>query len=101
MAKLTLDDTKKVASLARLQLTDKEIEKFTKQLSKVLDHIDELNQIDTKNVEPTSQTTGLVNVLRNDEIDETKVLTQDEALSGTENTINGFFVVPQILNKNV
>ncbi|CAN5319413.1 Asp-tRNA(Asn)/Glu-tRNA(Gln) amidotransferase subunit GatC [soil metagenome] len=100
MAKLTLDDTKHVAKLAKLDLTEDEINKFTPQLSKVLDYISELDEVDTKNTEPTAQTTGLTNVLREDEINPLYTLTQEEALSGTENTKNGFFVVPQILNKN-
>jgi len=64
MAKLTTDDVKHVAKLANLPLTDEEIKKFQEQLSSVVSYIDELQEVDTKDVEPTSQTTGLENVFR-------------------------------------
>ncbi len=101
MAKLTPKDTLRVSHLAKLDLTPKEIDKFTPQLSKVIDLMDELNEVDTKNVEPTAQTTNLTNVMRDDEIDVTNCLTEDDALSGTDSVKNGFFEVPQILNKNL
>lgn len=100
MAKLTANDTKHVAVLAKLNLTDKEISKFTTQLSKVVDLMDELKEVDTKDIKPTSQTTKLTNILRPDEIKEDQILTQDQALSGKDTIQNGFFVVPQIINKN-
>jgi aspartyl-tRNA(Asn)/glutamyl-tRNA(Gln) amidotransferase subunit C len=100
MAKLLASDTKHVANLAKLQLSDEEIEKFTKQLAKVLVHIEELEKVDVKNTTPTAQTTGLHNILRKDEIKPENMLTQDEALSGTENIVNGFIAVKKILNKD-
>lgn len=100
MAKLTKQQVLHVAKLSKLDLTQAEVEKFSKQLSEVLDYISKLDEVDTKNVEPTSQTTGLTNVLRDDEIDTTKCLTQEEALSGTEKTKNGFFEVDAILHKD-
>lgn len=98
--KLTKNDTKRVAELAKLDLTTSEIDKFTPQLIAVVDLMNELNEVDTKDIEPTAQTTQLENVLRDDKVDVTRTLTQDEALSGTENVQNGFFVVPQILHKD-
>ncbi len=100
MAKLTKKDTLRVSELAKLDLTSEEIDKFTPQLASVVDLMNELNEVDTKNIEPTAQTTKLENVLREDQIDSTQILSQDEALSGTENTKNGFVVVAQILHKN-
>jgi aspartyl-tRNA(Asn)/glutamyl-tRNA(Gln) amidotransferase subunit C len=97
MAKLTVNDVKHTAQLANLPLTSKELSKFQKQLSSVVDYIDELKQVDTTDIEPTSQTTGLENVFREDEIDITRILSQDEALSGTEKVHNGFFVVDMVL----
>ena len=99
MTKLTKKDTLHVSKLAKLDLTEKEVEKFTTQLSNVLGHISELSKVDTDGIEPTAQTTGLTNVLRNDEIDVTNCLTQDEALSGTENTDNGFITTKVIISK--
>ena len=97
---LTKQQTLHIAKLAKLDLTENEVDKFSKQLSSVLDYISQLEEVNTKNVEPTAQTTGLTNILREDEIKPENCLTQDEALSGTENVKNGFFEVPAILNKN-
>lgn len=92
-------DVINVASLAKLELTSEEIKKFQKQLSKVVDYIAELHEVDTKSVEPTSQTTGLNNVFRVDEINTQHQLSQDEALSGKNNTVNGLFQVEAILKE--
>lgn len=86
-----------VAKLAKLELTEAEIEKFTPQLSNVLDHFSELSEVDTKNVEPTSQTTGLEDVYRADELKSENTLTQEEAISGTDKIHNGYFKVKAIL----
>lgn len=100
MPALTTDEVVHIAKLAKLDLTKGQIEKFKAQLSKVLAHVAELNEVDTEGIEPTSQTTGLINVSREDKIDAAQTLTLDAALSGTEKTKNGYFVVPAILNKN-
>ena len=97
MAKLTKADVLHVAKLAKLSLTDAEIVKFTSQLSTVVDYFSELSTVDTSNVEPTSQTTGLENVYREDVVTSNQSLTQDQALSGSDKTYNGFFKVPAIL----
>jgi aspartyl-tRNA(Asn)/glutamyl-tRNA(Gln) amidotransferase subunit C len=99
MVKLTNDDTKHVAKLARLNLTDEEIKKFSTQLSAVLDYVDQLSEVDTTGIEPTAQTTGLTNVLREDLIKPENCLSQETAVSGKDDTKNGYFVVPQILQK--
>ena len=97
MAKLTKDDVLHVAKLAKLELTDSEIEKFTPQLSNVLDHFSELSEVDTEGTIPTSQTTGLEDVYRKDEVLEDRILTVEEATSGTDKTHNGYFKVKAIL----
>jgi aspartyl-tRNA(Asn)/glutamyl-tRNA(Gln) amidotransferase subunit C len=99
MAKLTKSDVLHVAKLAKLDLTDGEIEKFTLQLSKIVDYISELSQVDTKNTEPTSQTMGLTDIFRGDEVKPDEFLSQDEALSGTDATHNGYFKVKAILSE--
>ena len=96
MAKLTNSDVLHVAELAKLDLTEDEIDKFLPQLSEIVDHVSELQKVDTTNIDPTSQTTGLTNVLRDDEV-KTSSIDQSGALSGTDNTYNGFFKVPAIL----
>jgi aspartyl-tRNA(Asn)/glutamyl-tRNA(Gln) amidotransferase subunit C len=96
MATVTKNDVKHVADLSNLVLTDEEIAKFTPQLDKIIEFVSTLNEVDTSNVEPTSQTTGLTNVLREDIIKSENSLTQDEALSNTDGH-NGFFKVKAIL----
>ena len=60
-------DVVKVAKLANLPLYRQEEEKYSKQLSKILDYMEKLNEVDTKDVEPTFNVTGLSNVTREDQ----------------------------------
>jgi len=64
--KISLEDVKKIAELARIEVSPEEAEKFSGELSDVLGYIDQLSEVDTKSVEPISQITGLVNVVRED-----------------------------------
>jgi len=100
MAKLSESDVEHVAKLAKLQLTSGEVKKFRNQLGEILEYMEQLMEVDVAMVEPTSQTTGLLNVARDDEIDATRILSQEEVVSGTEKTMNGYFVVPALLDKN-
>ncbi len=86
-----------VAKLANLPLKKEEIGKFEKQLSEILTYIEKLQQVDAKNIEPTSQVTGLENVTRKDET--TPSLSQEEALSNTKSQHKGLFKVPAILEE--
>jgi aspartyl-tRNA(Asn)/glutamyl-tRNA(Gln) amidotransferase subunit C len=99
MAKLTSSVVKHVAKLAQLKLKPSEVEKFKKQLSEVISYIDELNEVNTSKTEPTSQTTGLTNVTRKDSRKTNEGLTQEEAVSGTDKSFNGYFKVPMILTE--
>lgn len=85
-----------VAKLANLPLKPKEKEKFEKQLSEILFYVEQLKEVDTKNVEATSQVTGLENVIREDET--SPCLSQEEALSNSKSKHNGLFKVPAILD---
>ncbi len=84
-----------VAELANLPLKKNEIEKFDRQLSDILSYVEKLRKVDTKNVETTSQVTGLENVTREDETSPS--LSQEDALSNTKSQHNGLFKVPAIL----
>lgn len=97
MVKLTAKDVKHVASLARLDLKKDEINKFKEQLSEVINFVESLREVDTSGIEPTSQTTGLENVTREDKASTANSLTQEQSLSGTEKVHNGYFVVDAIL----
>jgi len=98
MAKISEDEVKHISDLSSLNLSSVEIKKFQKQLAGILSHIDELKKVKTEKVEPTSQTTGLVNISRKDIPDQTKSLTQEEALSNTIKTHNGYFVVGRLID---
>lgn len=99
MAKLSSDEVKKIAKLSRLNLNDSQIGHYTSQLSKVIEYIGELSKVDIGEIEPTSQTTGLENVVREDAVAPDQALSQDKALSGTDNTYNGLFKVNAILSE--
>lgn len=99
MSNLTDKDVKHTAKLSQLELTDEEVETFKKQLSEVIGYVEELNEVDTDSVEPTSQSTGLENSLREDERDTSYSLETGEALSGTEKVLNDYFVVPMVLEE--
>lgn len=89
-------DVSHVAKLANLPLTDKEKEKFEKQLNDILSYIEKLNEVDTKNVEPTPQVTGLENVARKDKA--CPSLPQEEVLTNTKQKQNGMFKIPAIFD---
>ncbi|MBU1000490.1 Asp-tRNA(Asn)/Glu-tRNA(Gln) amidotransferase subunit GatC [Patescibacteria group bacterium] len=76
--KLTKDQIKHVAKLANLPLSLKEENKYFDQLSKILGYVEQLSQINTLEVEPTFNTSGQSNVMREDKI--TTSLSQEEAL---------------------
>jgi aspartyl-tRNA(Asn)/glutamyl-tRNA(Gln) amidotransferase subunit C len=63
---LSTDEVKKVAQLARIELADSEVEKFQKDLSSILDYVEELKEVDTEGLEIVSSVTGLENVQRPD-----------------------------------
>jgi aspartyl-tRNA(Asn)/glutamyl-tRNA(Gln) amidotransferase subunit C len=68
MAKLSREDILKLAQLARLQLSEAEIDEFSGELSDILQYVEMLQSIDVSGLEPTNQVTGLTNVTRPDEI---------------------------------
>ena len=68
MADLTREDVLKLARLARLTITDEEVETFRAQLSEILHYVEQLQNADVEGLEPTSQVTGLKNVMREDEV---------------------------------
>jgi aspartyl-tRNA(Asn)/glutamyl-tRNA(Gln) amidotransferase subunit C len=91
-------DVSHVAKLANLPLSDEEKKKFEKQLEETLQYIENLNEVDTNGVEPTSQVTGLENVLREDKTSPS--LSQEEALSNTKSQQKGLFKVKGILGND-
>ena len=91
---ITIKDVEHVAKLARLELTEDEKEKFTKQLGDVLKHVDAMNEVDTSNVEPMAHAIDFVNVMREDN----KIYenTREELMSNAPDVEGEFFKVPKI-----
>lgn len=90
-------DIAHVAKLASLPLSDEEKKKFERQLEDTIKYIEGLKEVDTEGIEPTSQVTGLENVLREDIVKPS--LSQKDALKNSKSTHNGFFKVKGILGE--
>lgn len=68
MTTLSRDDVLKLARLARLELTEDEIEEYRKELSGILQYVEQIQNTDVTGLKPTTQVTGLTNVMREDEV---------------------------------
>lgn len=97
MAAISRDDVAHVARLARLQLSDEELDTFTGQLAAVLEHAADVEALDVHDVPPTSHPFELANVLRPDE--PRPSLDRDEVLSQAPDAVDGRFRVPPILGE--
>lgn len=95
MARITKENVKHVAHLARLSFNEEELETFTKQLDDIIGFAEQLNELDTDNVEPTTHVLKLSNVLREDKSREW--LTREEALKNAPDKQNGQVKVPSVL----
>jgi len=69
IGKISKKEVEKIAKLARLELSDKEVDIYAQQLSAILGYVDQLQEVDTENVEITSQVTGLSNIMREDVVE--------------------------------
>ena len=92
---LSHDEVKKVALLARLELTDTEIESQAVHLNALLAQFEKLQELDVTGIEPTSHSVRIVNVLREDVIKPS--LSRAEALLNAPEARDGCFVVPRIV----
>ena len=93
--KLNRKDVEHVALLSRLELSEKELDKFTGQLDAILEYIDVLNQVDTSAVEPMAHVLEIRNVMRADEVQPS--LPREAALQNAPDAEDGFFKVPKIV----
>jgi len=91
---LSLEEVKHVAKLAKLGLSADDINNFQKQLTAIVELVSKLKEVDTKDIEPTSQVTGLENVFRQDTIKPS--LSQKEVLANAPRIHKGYFVVDAI-----
>ena len=91
------DEVLKVASLARLALSDQEIDEFSRQLTQILSYVETLDEVDVERTDPMPHAVDAQNVFRNDV--QQKSLTREAALSNAPATDGRFFLVPQILDQ--
>ena len=91
---ITIKDVEHVAKLARLELTEEEKAKFSKQLGDILKYVEQMNKVDTTDVEPMSHAIPIVNVMREDKV--VSEQTKEELMANTPSEEDGFFRVPKI-----
>ncbi len=97
MSDLTRDEVAHVARLARLRLTESELDLFTSQLAQVLDHAADMGSLDLVDVEPTAHPFGLINVVRDDVVRPS--LSHDAVLAMAPDVEDGRFAVPRIMGE--
>ena len=90
-------DIRHVATLARLALTDAEVEQYGAQLANLMEHVDKLAELDTDGVAATAQVIPSRNVARADVVRPETMLTREAALANAPEAQHGFFRVPKIL----
>ncbi len=88
---------RKVAKLARLELSDKEVEEFSGQLSAILDYVERMNQLNTDGIEPLAHCLPIHNVFREDTVKES--LGTEKTLANAPQRDGTFFKVPKILEE--
>jgi aspartyl-tRNA(Asn)/glutamyl-tRNA(Gln) amidotransferase subunit C len=93
--KIDREQVRKVAKLARLDLTEAEIEEFTGQLGAILEYVEKMNELDTAAVEPLAHCLPIHNVFRADEVRES--LGTEQTLASAPQRDGPFFKVPKIL----
>ncbi|CAJ1584131.1 Asp-tRNA(Asn)/Glu-tRNA(Gln) amidotransferase subunit GatC [[Mycobacterium] wendilense] len=98
MSQISRDDVAHLARLARLALTDDELDGFSGQLGAILDHVSQIQAVDVTDVEATDNPLKDVNVTRPDTVQPS--LTQQEALAAAPRAAEGRFEVPQILGES-
>ena len=93
--KLTEEQVRQVAQLARLKVSDDEVHSFTRHLGAILDYVAQLDELDTSDVEPLAHCLPVQNAFRADEIKDT--LSNDAALQNAPQRDGEFFAVPKVL----
>ncbi len=93
--KLSREEVLRIARLARLGLSDAEVDRMGEQLSDILENFEILKQVDTSDIPPTAQSIDLQNVLRDDEVSSS--LTSEEVLANAPRKEGGYFRVRAVL----
>jgi aspartyl-tRNA(Asn)/glutamyl-tRNA(Gln) amidotransferase subunit C len=96
MTQVSRDTVLRLAALSSLQLADDEIDGLTADLGRILAYVEQLDELDTNNVEPAYQVTGLQNVYRQDVVDGGDV-TREELLALAPSVLNSQIKVPKVI----
>lgn len=96
MSKITVDEVRRIAALAKIAVTDEEAKKLAKELGDILGYVNQLDEVDTAGLEPTYQVTGLTNVTRKDEVIDYGV-TRKDLLKNAPRQHDGQIEVPKVL----
>jgi aspartyl-tRNA(Asn)/glutamyl-tRNA(Gln) amidotransferase subunit C len=94
---VTKKDIEKIAELSMLEFTDSELESYTKEMNKILDYVEKLNELDTKSVKPLSHPIENENVFRDDKLK--KSVSQEEALKNAPDRTTEHFKVPKVISQ--
>ena len=97
MPQISRDEVAHLARLARLALTDSELDSFAGQLDAILGHVSQIQAVDVTDVEPTDNPLKSVNITRPDAVE--PCLTQDQAVAQAPKAVDGRFAVPRILGE--
>lgn len=93
---MDMNQVRKVARLARLELSDADLARMTEQLTNILSYVDQLTELNTDGVEPMAHPLPVQNVFREDE--PRPSLSPDEALLNAPSRLGNFFAVPAVLD---
>ncbi len=97
MTRITSDDVRKVSNLARLEISDQDVQIYADQLEKILEYVAQLEEIDTTNIPPTTRAVEVINVLREDIIESTN--SREDILNLAPRREGEFYRVPKILSE--
>lgn len=86
-----------IARLARIRVTDEELEGYAPQLNNIISWVEQLNEVDTENVEPLANVVDIALNLRRDDITDGNI--QKDVLSNAPEELEGFYVVPKIVEQ--
>lgn len=95
---ISQEQVRHIAMLARLKLTDDEVASFSQELSAILDYVNQLEEVNVENVDPTAHVVNINNVFRDDVVRPS--FDPDTALANAPNREESFFKVPKVLDQD-
>ncbi len=95
---VSIEEVKYIAKLAKLEFNEKELEQMSLELSKILDYMAKLNELDTSNIEPLAYPHEINNVFREDKLKSS--ISNKEALKNAPDKTESFFKVPKVIKSN-